>query len=470
MEQSQSSQQSEKSTLRGSQNNPSQRSQASASQVPEGNIMISKLSKKEVQILLELDEQDTKGTAKELKKRLTEHVGVSYVPDHKGNIWLLKVPEDWSQTETHTRLTLHSHEGKPLVKNFIPELKKKLIDGRHISELEMFEILANKECFQSLMKAIPEEALTKKALHSAIQKEKSRDYREKREETEEHISFEESMNRLKLKEQEKESNKKRKSKAQSKRNISTDPQNKERISEEQFDTESPIQDGRTEKEEEEDDDKDEDDDDDDYIPFNTSEYVPPSEGEMKTVIALILMMCLHPAPSIKDYWNEPTTNHGVFTSAFMREHMSRDRFFTIFRRMHLDPDFLFSQLQKNSQEYWDPSQEISIDETIYPFKGRFQYRQKIARKPHNTGLKFFLLADSSGKFYSFCEINQIGYIINLFFYKGQATKEIPVDENEDEQKELQTVKIIRYFLENSKLAPEWKHVLYCDKYYGSLEV
>ena len=63
-------------------------------------------------------------------------------------------------------------------------------------------------------------------------------------------------------------------------------------------------------------------------------------------------------------------------------------------------------------------------------------------------------------------------MVNFFFYKGVNTQEINFERTEEngEKKELQTVKLMKYFLKESGLVGAWYHRVYGDKYYGSLEV
>jgi hypothetical protein len=138
--------------------------------------------------------------------------------------------------------------------------------------------------------------------------------------------------------------------------------------------------------------------------------------------------------------------------------MTRDRFSEINDSLHPDISFLMTDLRNKNKQYWKPFRDMSIDETIYPFKGKVRFRQRIPAKPHSTGLKYFILADSTG------------FIYDAFLYKGKETEEIEVKGKQDDTKvtrdESQTVKIVDYFV--SKL--DDTHIIYMDKYYGSIAV
>ena len=59
-------------------------------------------------------------------------------------------------------------------------------------------------------------------------------------------------------------------------------------------------------------------------------------------------------------------------------------------------------------------QNITIDESMIPFKGRHKYKQYIPNKPHAWGIKAFVLADSRS-----------GYTYRLRLYFRSHTELIP---------------------------------------------
>ena len=113
--------------------------------------------------------------------------------------------------------------------------------------------------------------------------------------------------------------------------------------------------------------------------------------------------------------------------------------------------------RRRNQMYYYPTCQMSIDETLFLFKGRVRFQQRMPMKPQGTGLKYFIIADSNG------------FIWNTFLYKGRETTELNFEESSQkaDRKESQTVNIVHYFLQTlSKTG----HVLFMDKYYGGLNV
>nr|XP_022904781.1 piggyBac transposable element-derived protein 4-like [Onthophagus taurus] len=64
----------------------------------------------------------------------------------------------------------------------------------------------------------------------------------------------------------------------------------------------------------------------------------------------------------------------------------------------------------NCQKYYTPSQNVTIDEMLVPFRGRCSFRMYMPKKPAKYGLKIMCLCDSR----SF-------YLCNAFVYTGKET-------------------------------------------------
>jgi hypothetical protein len=146
----------------------------------------------------------------------------------------------------------------------------------------------------------------------------------------------------------------------------------------------------------------------------------------------------------------------MFKNDFIARRMTRDRFLYINSALHPNIDQLMAEFRKTSQMYWTPHQELSIDETLFLFKGRVKFRQRMPMKPQSTGLKYFIMADNSG------------YIVDAFLYKGSGTKEVKIKGKEEKKNrdESQTALIVDYFIKQLKE----KHIFYMDMYYGGMYV
>jgi hypothetical protein len=190
---------------------------------------------------------------------------------------------------------------------------------------------------------------------------------------------------------------------------------------------------------------------------------------MKVFIGILLVMRLVNLPAIHDYWNKMDTDEGtvfivyiesvgIFHNQFIAERMARTRFEEIFGALHPDITSLMQTFRDNSQAYWTPHKEMSINETLFLFKGRCSFRQRMPLKPQSTGLKYFLMA------------NRTGYVYDAFLYRGRGTVEVNIKgkgEAKTDREESQTKIIVEYFL---KQLPGSKHIIYMDKYYGGTGV
>ena len=132
--------------------------------------------------------------------------------------------------------------------------------------------------------------------------------------------------------------------------------------------------------------------------------------ETKKFLGLVMYMGLVKYPSISDYWS----GDPIFANEFCIGVMSRNRFQLLLRFLHFEdnenPNCESAKLYKierirheiinNFEEAQDPGEDIVIDETIIPFRGRLGFRQYIPGKTHKYGIKLFKLTDPSGYTYN----------------------------------------------------------------------
>ena len=124
-------------------------------------------------------------------------------------------------------------------------------------------------------------------------------------------------------------------------------------------------------------------------------------------------------PTLESYWSSSWTgNIPFFSKAF-----TRNRFEQIFWMLHVsrdDPQNPGKKINKvkdvldmliyNFQKAYSPSRNLSADETMVGFRGRFAAKQYMPAKPNKYGIKAFTLADSTN-----------GYVLNTLIYTGRDT-------------------------------------------------
>ncbi len=124
-------------------------------------------------------------------------------------------------------------------------------------------------------------------------------------------------------------------------------------------------------------------------------------------------------PQIEAYWK----TSWISTIPFFGHLMPRERFLEIFWLLHIshpDPSrpqrkmdkirLLFDHLLAKFQDHFYPYRDISVDETMVGYRGRFGSTQYTPKKPVKWGIKCFTEADA-----------KTGYMLNILVYTGAQT-------------------------------------------------
>lgn len=176
-----------------------------------------------------------------------------------------------------------------------------------------------------------------------------------------------------------------------------------------------------------------------------------SQGELKRFIAINLYMGIVVQPEIKNYWSADTSSYGC---KIVKDNMSYKRFTEINSNISLSSvnknspskkrdieqstEKIISHLNKTFQKIYSPNQELSIDEGMCKYKGRYSFKTYMPLKPIKVGMKFYILTDS-----------RTGYVYNFKLYTGKYSSI------------NQTVLDLVSGLSNKN------HTLYMDNYYNS---
>ena len=144
--------------------------------------------------------------------------------------------------------------------------------------------------------------------------------------------------------------------------------------------------------------------------------------------------------------------------------MPRDRFQEIFWLLHIshpDPSrpekkidkirLLLNLLLTKFQGCFYPSENLSADETMVGFRGRFGSTQYTPKKPVKWGIKAFTLADAN-----------TGYMLNILVYTGAQT----LDDADPQFASLPVLAQTVLHLLSPYLGKG--HHVFCDRFYSSL--
>uniref|UniRef100_A0A0N5BEP7 DDE_Tnp_1_7 domain-containing protein n=1 Tax=Strongyloides papillosus TaxID=174720 RepID=A0A0N5BEP7_STREA len=119
-----------------------------------------------------------------------------------------------------------------------------------------------------------------------------------------------------------------------------------------------------------------------YGPTKDSAFIPTDEVEIRKFLAVIIQMEYVRLPKLKDYWSSDPAigGHAICSSV-----MPRSRCKTLFR----------------------PGENVCIDESLVPYRGRISFRQYIPSKRYSYGIKIFKIC------------SQHGYTHNMIIYAGK---------------------------------------------------
>lgn len=150
-------------------------------------------------------------------------------------------------------------------------------------------------------------------------------------------------------------------------------------------------------------------------------WKPVTEPEMLGFFGVIINMGLIQLPTLESYWN----SSWIGKIPFFGRAFQRNRFEQIFWMLHVSKDDplqpgkkinkikdVLDLLINNFQQGYSPTRNLSVDETMVGFRGRFSSKQYMPTKPTKYGIKAFTLAES-----------QHGYMMNILVYTGADTLE-----------------------------------------------
>ncbi|KAL0879682.1 hypothetical protein ABMA27_003397 [Loxostege sticticalis] len=107
-------------------------------------------------------------------------------------------------------------------------------------------------------------------------------------------------------------------------------------------------------------------------------WFPTNLAEIKIFFGLVLYIGIVKLPKISDYWKKMKCS----VNTTDRLHRVRD---------------LVETMNKNFKDTYTPGEDLCIDESVVPFRGRLIFRQYNKQKRHKYGIKLFKLLFYSGK-------------------------------------------------------------------------
>lgn len=186
-----------------------------------------------------------------------------------------------------------------------------------------------------------------------------------------------------------------------------------------------------------------------------------NRAEIKKFIAILMIMGINKLPQMRLYWS----SNDMYSNECVKKTMTRNRFDVLLRCLHFsdnsDPksenDRLFKIRElielccKQFQETLEPGEELVIDESMVPWRGRLVFRQYLPAKSHKYGVKL----------YKICTPEGYTYDLRVYAGKNGPTNTVAVNSNGH------TYNICMELLE--KVINSGR-IIYMDNFYSSVKL
>jgi hypothetical protein len=152
-------------------------------------------------------------------------------------------------------------------------------------------------------------------------------------------------------------------------------------------------------------------------------WVDTTKEEIKAFFGLLIIMGIHLLPHLSNYWSSDP----ILGIEAVSKVMTLKRYKKLVETLHLNDNYLavpkgekaydklhklrplIDALNESSLNAYQPSNRLSVDESMIPFKGRFSMKQYMPKKPVKRGYKVWCLGDST-----------TGFITKFQIYTGKV--------------------------------------------------
>ena len=177
-----------------------------------------------------------------------------------------------------------------------------------------------------------------------------------------------------------------------------------------------------------------------------------TRSELDKFLAVLINIGIQNKPSIKNYWSNACDSFTPWFGQMFPRRRSEALFHTM---LHAAPNNaegkekiepLIRLVIRKFQENFYPFQNLSLDEMIVGYKGRWAYKQYNPQKPHKYHIKSFALCDAS-----------TGYMFDVLTYFGTNTSYDP----DEDPNSVQGIRIFSSLLKSLDCG----HHIFADRYY-----
>lgn len=184
-----------------------------------------------------------------------------------------------------------------------------------------------------------------------------------------------------------------------------------------------------------------------------------NRSEMKKFIGILLIMGMNSLPKMRLYWS----GDQMFGNRVIQKTMKRDRFDCLLKFFHLcnneDPsandDRLFkirrvmNLICNQFKRTVLPGEDLVIDESMVPWRGRLTFRQYLPAKSHKYGVKLYKICSPDG------------YTYDIRVYAGKNNPDMV--ENDHGHTHNVCMDLLEGYLNEGR-------ILYADNFYTSVEL
>jgi hypothetical protein len=187
-------------------------------------------------------------------------------------------------------------------------------------------------------------------------------------------------------------------------------------------------------------------------------WVDVNKNELKVFLGLLFHTGTIKMSRVDDYWKTSS----LFNLSCFRNNMSRNRYMLIMRALHFcnnsknnskncsriyKVEEILNYFNNRMNEIYEPSKNLSLDESMVLWRGRLVFRQYIKNKRHKYGVKLYMLTEPTG------------LVQKVLIYSGQGT-DVSLSQSHTEY-------VVNKLMENHLYKG---HSLYMDNYYNSVDL
>lgn len=192
-----------------------------------------------------------------------------------------------------------------------------------------------------------------------------------------------------------------------------------------------------------------------------NKWTDTNRVEIEKFLGVLIIMGINKLPKMRLYWS----NNEMYSNDLIKKTMTRNRFELLLRCLHFSDNTapttnndrlskirtVVEQICLQFQKTLSPAEEVVIDESMVPWRGRLVFRQYLPAKSHKYGIKLYKICTPEA------------YTYDLRIYAGKNERTDAAETNSDGH----TYNICMELLKDLK---NEGRIVYIDNYYTSVKL